>query len=600
MSSETSLTNTSSYNHLRIRAAGSYSFDSKKVRYSLGIHRPFGSGQRFGLGYEYHDLTDSEDWFRRYGLEEVQGDTYNSENATDYFRRIGHQAYLFARLDGRTQAGVSFRSDGYTSLKERSLEDEPNPPVEEGRMRSIIGTVRFASRGDLFRIPRVERESFLFPSLYVSPGLKPERLRAEATYEVSRPGLGSDFDFSRLIGRVRFHRPMAPRHRLDAVAYGGFTEGAPPLPKRFFLGGLGTLRGFDRKQFTGKDMFDDVGGMVLASAVALRPGGDPVLRRRRDVGRRRPVDGLEARRGPRPPVAPGGPRFRPPRRRRPLEPRGRTDPRRALEPAPADPLLMLAAVFGLALVASAPLPDGNEYVRLLVDKEKRREEALNHYTYDVEQLSEELDAKGVVTSRKVRRYEIFYVKGKPLQKLVAEDGRPLSGGEREAEEEHVRDKVQSAMKERVSLDDPGVRLSAILERYDFRTLRREDLDGWPALVLEFRPRPGKRDLEGDVVLRSLGGRIWVDEEEKEVVRAEVNNTSPINIAFGVGASVSGLNVTLDFRKIEDGLWLPSRVVASAEARVLLVKGFRGRTTSIFSKYRRFGADSSEEVKAPTP
>lgn len=255
LSSETSLTNASSYNHLRIRAAGSYSFDSKKVRYSLGIHRPFGSGQRFGLGYEYHDLTDSEDWFRRYGLEEVQGDTYNSENATDYFRRIGHQAYLFARIDGRTQAGVSFRSDGYTSLQERSLEDEPNPPVEEGRMRSIIGTVRFASRGDLFRIPPVERQSFLFPSLYVSPGLKPERFRAEATYEVSRPGLGSDFDFSRLIGRVRFHRPTAARHRLEALAYLGFTEGAPPLPKRFFLGGLGTLRGFDRKQFTGKDMF---------------------------------------------------------------------------------------------------------------------------------------------------------------------------------------------------------------------------------------------------------------------------------------------------------------------------------------------------------
>jgi hypothetical protein len=260
---------------------------------------------------------------------------------------------------------------------------------------------------------------------------------------------------------------------------------------------------------------------------------------------------------------------------------------------------MLPVVFGLALATSVPLPDGNEYVRLLVDKEKRREEALNHYTYDIEQLSEELDAKGVVTNRKVRRYEIFYVKGKPLQKLVAEDGRPLSGGEREAEELRVRDKVQSAMKERVSLDDPGVRLSAILERYDFRTIRREDLDGWPALVLEFRPRPGKRDLEGDVVLRSLGGRIWVDEEEKEVVRAEVNNTAPINIAFGVGASVSGLAVTLDFRKIEDGLWLPSRVVASAEARVLLLKGFRGRTTSIFSKYRRFEAASSEEVR-PDP
>jgi len=257
---------------------------------------------------------------------------------------------------------------------------------------------------------------------------------------------------------------------------------------------------------------------------------------------------------------------------------------------------MLEAALALALAAQAPLPDGNEYVRLLVAGAKRREEALNHYTYDVEQLLEEVDAKGKVTSRKVRRYEIFYVKGEPLQKLVAEDGKPLSDARRQSEEERIRDEVKAAVKERVNLNDPGVKLSAILERYDFRTLRREDLDGWPALVLEFRPRAGKRDLEGDAVLRNLGGRIFVDEEEQEVVRAEVNNTAPINFAFGLGASVSGLTVTVDFRKIEKGLWLPMRVEATAEARVLMVKGFRGRTTSIFSNYRRFEAASTEEVK----
>ena len=259
-----------------------------------------------------------------------------------------------------------------------------------------------------------------------------------------------------------------------------------------------------------------------------------------------------------------------------------------------------AALALLAATSSAPLPDGNEYVRVLVDKHKRREEAQNHYTYDVEQLLEELDGRGAVTNRKVRRYEIFYVKGEPLQKLVAEDGRPLSKGEQEAEEARVREKVDGAVKGRANLGDPGVRLSAILERYDFRTVAREDLDGWPALVLEFTARPGKRDLEGDLVLRSLGGRIWVDEAEKEIVRAEIRNTSAIKFAFGVGATVSGLSLTIDFRKIEDGLWLPSRIEATADARVLLLKEFRGRTTSVFSRYRRFEAASAEEVKPPAP
>lgn len=261
-------------------------------------------------------------------------------------------------------------------------------------------------------------------------------------------------------------------------------------------------------------------------------------------------------------------------------------------------LLVALALAGLTAGEPTPLPDGNAYVLTLVEKQKRREAALNNYTYDVEQLLEQMDAGGAVTSRTVERFEVFYVKGRPVRKRVAAGGRPLDRGEQEAEERRVRETVDEIGKDRAALDDPGLRLSAILQRYDFRTVRREDLDGFPALVLEFNARPGKRDLAGDVVLRSLAGRIWVDEAEAEVVLAEVRNTGAIKLALGLGATVSGLGVTLDFRKVEDGLWLPARVVAEAEARLLLLKGFRGRSTSIFSHYRRFEAASQEVIKKP--
>ncbi|HSB60123.1 MAG TPA: POTRA domain-containing protein, partial [Vicinamibacteria bacterium] len=250
---EVALTDASSYSHLRLLARASYGFSSRKVRYTLGLERPFGWSQRYVLGYEFHDLTDSEDGFRSYGLEEEPGAAYNSKRFTDFFRRLGHEAYAFARIGGRAQAGVAWRSDNYASLPVETGSDQPNPPVEEGRMRSLVGTVRFVSRGDLFHTRRWERESFLFPSLYVSPAPKPERWRAEATYEVATPGLGSEFDFTRFIGRVRLHRPLLARHVVDTVAFVGFSSGRPPLPKRFFLGGLGTLRGFDKKEFTGKN-----------------------------------------------------------------------------------------------------------------------------------------------------------------------------------------------------------------------------------------------------------------------------------------------------------------------------------------------------------
>jgi hypothetical protein len=261
-----------------------------------------------------------------------------------------------------------------------------------------------------------------------------------------------------------------------------------------------------------------------------------------------------------------------------------------------------AAALALLLVAAdvPPLPEGNAYVKGLLQKQKNREEAQNRYTYDLEELLEEQDAKGAVTSRHVRRYEVFHVKGRPIRKLVAENGTPLSRAERESEDARVRQEVEDIAKGRVAVEEPMVQLSSILERYDFKTVGRQDLDGWPALVLDWSARPGKRDLEGDAVLRTLAGRLFVDEDEEEVVRAEIRNTSGIKFALGVGATVTTFGLVIDFRKVEAGLWLPARIEAEAVARVLLLKGLRARSTWIFSRFRRFEADTQEEIRRPEP
>jgi outer membrane protein insertion porin family len=66
--------------------------------------------------------------------------------------------------------------------------------------------------------------------------------------------LGGDYDFTRYIGNVRTHHELSPRLILDTRLVAGATGGRPPYFKRFFLGGAGTLRGYDAKQFDGTDM----------------------------------------------------------------------------------------------------------------------------------------------------------------------------------------------------------------------------------------------------------------------------------------------------------------------------------------------------------
>jgi hypothetical protein len=258
--------------------------------------------------------------------------------------------------------------------------------------------------------------------------------------------------------------------------------------------------------------------------------------------------------------------------------------------------MMPLAAIALLAATTQSLPDGNALVRELAQKQRRWEEILNSYTYDVDVVHEDLDKDDRVTKRESRRFEIFYVKGRPVRRLVAEDGRPL-GADRQAKvDEDVKEKVAAINQERVALETPAVRLSQILERYDFRAVGRETIEGRPAIVLEFTALPGSRPLPRDDVLRNLGGRVWMDEAEREVVRAEVRNTAGMKFFLGLGASVSLVSGTFEFRKVGDTLWLPVRDEARADGRMFLFKTFRKRVVHTYGNFRRFDVQSDERLR----
>jgi hypothetical protein len=254
----------------------------------------------------------------------------------------------------------------------------------------------------------------------------------------------------------------------------------------------------------------------------------------------------------------------------------------------------MAPVVLLALLAGDPLPEGNAFVRGLVDGVRRREEAVNRYAYDVSEVREELDDDGRRRGVETARYEVFHVKGRPVRKQVAKDGKPLPGDEQVREERRVKAEVDSIVKGR-SEPDRDVKLSEVLERYDFRTVGREDLDERPTLVFDFEARPGERKLEGDRFLRVLSGRIWVDEAEKELVRAEMRTTKGVGFAWGLGPALETLTMDLRFDRAEEGLWLPARMQALVKGRFVPLKGFRYRITLIYGRYRRFETDTKERL-----
>ncbi len=270
---------------------------------------------------------------------------------------------------------------------------------------------------------------------------------------------------------------------------------------------------------------------------------------------------------------------------------------------------MLALSLSVLLAASqevplapmpAPLPEGNAYVRGLVGRQRAREAAVSRYTYDVLEAEEQLDKHDKVKKRKTRRYEVFFVKGLPIRRLVEENGRPLSPDKQAREDRSSREKTKSISQGLVAREQAGTRISQILERYDFQAVARESLPGGDAIVLDFAPLPGKRKLDSDNVLRAITGRIWVDEQDQAVARAEFHNTTSIKFVLGLGASVKSLEVRLEFQPMEDGIWLPLRVSATAAGRFLVFKGFRTRETTTYSNWKRFGVETEERFESDVP
>jgi len=247
-----------SFDHAEAYGHVAYGFSSHKARYAVGALKPFGPDRQFAVGYEYHDLTDNDDAFRRRTVDDLPGSRIYFTIFEDYYRRRGHEAYAFARATSRFQVGALWRSDDYASLPVTaddqilfSHERTRNPVVSEGRMRSFLGVARWAWKSELFSSWSEERESFLLRNPYGTPFERDQEARVEASLEVATPGLGGDFDFRRFIGQARAARVFSPRQALLVRGLVGVGSGDVPPQRRFYLGGLGTLRGYSLKQFAG-------------------------------------------------------------------------------------------------------------------------------------------------------------------------------------------------------------------------------------------------------------------------------------------------------------------------------------------------------------
>ena len=97
-------------------------------------------------------------------------------------------------------------------------------------------------------------------------------------------------------------------------------------------------------------------------------------------------------------------------------------------------------------------------------------------------------------------------------------------------------------------------------------------------------------------MTKLAGKAWVDEQDYEVARVDVETTDAITYGLGLLARLgSGTTLAFERQKLNNELWLPVRVEVRPKARIALLKRIDAHIVSQFSDYKTFTVENALEL-----
>jgi hypothetical protein len=274
-----------------------------------------------------------------------------------------------------------------------------------------------------------------------------------------------------------------------------------------------------------------------------------------------------------------------------------------------------------ALVAQErPLPDQESFLRDVRTRLQTDSTLQSGYIYVETRREQKVDGRGRVEQESVKVYESY--PGLPgedrWERLISENGRPRAASDLEKE---LRERQKKAAAMALEATDQPAKQQARQQReyatrrrefdamlddlflvYNIRMERRELLDGHGTILFSLTPRreAKPRTREGSQ-MRAFAVRAWISESDREVVRVDAEAIDTLSMGFGLLARLhKGAKLSFLRTKVNDEVWLPSRVSYSGSARVGLVAVLRRIGMSEFSDYRKFSVDTSTTYLPPTP
>jgi len=253
---------------------------------------------------------------------------------------------------------------------------------------------------------------------------------------------------------------------------------------------------------------------------------------------------------------------------------------------------------------AVPLTDPAEIIRRVAAHQEENEKKKRDYTYEEKVLEKKLDGHGDVKSNETSGFDVMVIYGEHVQRQVSKDDKPLPPKDAAKEEEKI-DKLIAKYKNETE-DQRAKRLEKaensrreghnfvkeIADAFNFTMLPPETVDGRALYVIQGEPKPGyEPHSKNGKFLTKFRGKIWIDQNEYQWVKADLETIDTISFGWFVARLHKGTHLYIEQTRINDEVWLPKLVRLNLGARVALFKDLSYDVTQTYSDYKKFGAQT---------
>jgi len=217
-----------------------------------------------------------------------------------------------------------------------------------------------------------------------------------------------------------------------------------------------------------------------------------------------------------------------------------------------------------AQTGTAPLPPLETVIqrtleRAAVEDDNDREFNLN-YHYERIRLTEYRNGKSVLKKHEEKR---------TAEGVNATNPAPVAAPAPAGKDEPLSDSHSNIHGRVLAVKDYS--LSNLVSRFQFKLFGRETVNGRSTLALDFQPAGNNLPVHSykDYFINKAAGRVWVDEADYAIAKADLHLTQQVNVLGGLAGAVWKFTYSFERIRTPEGFWFARHVDWHLEGREVI-------------------------------